>query len=70
MEKPAADTGKPKVRVKKTPKKTTAVEELTAEEREAVTVVFHQYETGLREGTIFTKVQEETILTLTENCTL
>ena len=70
MEKPAVDTGKPKVRVKKTPKKTTAVEELTAEEREAVTVVFHQYETGLREGTIFTKVQEETILTLTENCTL
>ena len=34
----------------------TAVEELTSEEREAVTIVFHQYETGLREGTIFTKV--------------
>ena len=34
----------------------TAVDELTAEEREAVTIVFHQYETGLREGTIFTKV--------------
>ena len=37
-------------------KKLTAVEELTDEEREAVTIVFHQYETGLREGTIFTKV--------------
>ena len=34
----------------------TAVDELTAEEREAVTIVFHQFETGLREGTIFTKV--------------
>ena len=33
-----------------------AVDELTTEEREAVTIVFHQYETGLREGTIFTKV--------------
>ena len=40
--------------VKKKPK--TAVDELTAEEREAVTIVFHQFETGLREGTIFTKV--------------
>ena len=37
----------------------TAVEELTSEEREAVTIVFHQYETGLREGTIFTKVEIE-----------
>ena len=35
----------------------TAVDELTAEEREAVTIVFHQFETGLREGTIFTKVR-------------
>ena len=34
----------------------TAVDDLTAEEREAVTIVFHQFETGLREGTIFTKV--------------
>lgn len=34
-----------------------AVDEMTAEEREAVTIVFHQFETGLREGTIFTKVQ-------------
>ena len=41
--------------VKKKPK--TAVDELTAEEREAVTIVFHQFETGLREGTIFTKVR-------------
>merc|ERR1719238_222741 len=39
--------------VKKEPK--TAVDDLTAEEREAVTIVFHQFETGLREGTIFTK---------------
>ena len=29
---------------------------LTEEELDAVTVVFHQYETGLREGTIYTKV--------------
>ena len=29
---------------------------LTDEEMEAVTVVFHQFETGLREGTIYTKV--------------
>lgn len=36
-------------------KQKTAVDELTAEEREAVTIVFHQFETGLREGTIFTK---------------
>ena len=43
--------------VKKTLKKLTAVDELTSEEREAVTIVFHQYETGLREGTIFTKVR-------------
>ena len=50
---------KPKsVNVKKEVKKKTktAVDELTAEEREAVTIVFHQFETGLREGTIFTKV--------------
>ena len=44
-----------KKEVKKKPK--TAVDELTAEEREAVTIVFHQFETGLREGTIFTKVR-------------
>ena len=41
---------------KKGTKRNNAVDELTAEEREAVTIVFHQYETGLREGTIFTKV--------------
>ena len=29
---------------------------LTDQELDAVTIVFHQYETGLREGTIFTKV--------------
>ena len=33
---------------------------LTDEELDAVTVVFHQFETGLREGCIFTKV--------TKNC--
>ena len=49
------DSPKPK---KKVAKKVTAVDELTNEEREAVTVVFHQYETGLREGTIFTKVSD------------
>ena len=49
----------PIVSLKKEPKKKpkTAVDELTAEEREAVTIVFHQFETGLREGTIFTKVK-------------
>ena len=46
---------KPKT-VKRAGKKLTAVDELTSEEREAVTIVFHQFETGLREGTIFTKV--------------
>ena len=30
---------------------------LTDEELDAVTVVFHQFETGLREGCIFTKVK-------------
>ena len=30
---------------------------LTEEELDAITVVFHQYETGLREGTIYTKVR-------------
>lgn len=37
----------------------TAVDDLTSEEREAVTIVFHQFETGLREGTIFTKVKKK-----------
>ena len=30
---------------------------LTEEELNAVTIVFHQYETGLREGTIYTRVR-------------
>ena len=56
MDKTKADNPeKPKLK-NRVGKKTTAVEELTTEEREAVTVVFHQFETGLREGTIFTKV--------------
>ena len=50
------DKSKPKA-AKKVGKKLTSVEELTDEEREAVTIVFHQFETGLREGTIFTKVR-------------
>ena len=29
---------------------------LTEEELDAVTIVFHQFETGLREGTIYSKV--------------
>ena len=33
-------------------------EQLTEEEREAVTIVFHQFETGLREGTIYAKVMK------------
>jgi hypothetical protein len=32
---------------------------LTEEELDAVTVVFHQFETGLREGTIYTKVRPQ-----------
>ena len=41
---------------KKVVKKVVVVDELTDEEREAVTIVFHQFETGLREGTILVKV--------------
>ena len=41
---------------KKIEKKVVVVDELTDEEREAVTIVFHQFETGLREGTILVKV--------------
>ena len=44
-------------KVKKIDKKKNPMGELTDEEREAVTIVFHQFETGLREGTIFTKVR-------------
>ena len=51
----AENVEKPKPKTK-TGKKVNAVDELTTQEREAVTIVFHQYETGLREGTIFTKV--------------
>ena len=32
------------------------VDSLTGPEMEVVTVVFHQFETGLREGTIYTRV--------------
>ena len=64
MNQPAASESSDKTKQVKTvnvkkdvkKKKNTAVDELTAEEREAVTIVFHQFETGLREGTIFTKV--------------
>ena len=56
-----ADKAKPKIKVVK---KVTAVDELTTEEREAVTVVFHQFETGLRTGTIYTKVSFEVIFAI------
>jgi hypothetical protein len=39
------------------PKNKVVVAPLTDEELDAVTVVFHQFETGLREGCIFTKVR-------------
>ena len=52
------EKSKPKVveKSKRVGKKVEVVDELTDEEREAVTIVFHQYETGLREGTILVKV--------------
>ena len=37
---------------------------LTEEELNAVTIVFHQYETGLREGCIFTKVSSGQLVIL------
>ena len=40
-------------------KKKVVVAPLTDEELDAVTVVFHQFETGLREGCIFTKVRSK-----------
>ena len=40
------------------PSKLVVEEQLTEEEREAVTIVFHQFETGLREGTIYAKVSK------------
>ena len=56
MEKGKSKTEKPKVeKNKKIVKKLPVVDELTDEEREAVTIVFHQFETGLREGTILVK---------------
>ena len=52
-------------KVKKAEKKKGGAGELTDEEREAVTIVFHQFETGLREGTIFTKVKQKNCSHLT-----
>ena len=46
-------------KTKKVEKKIVIEDELTDEEREAVTIVFHQFETGLREGTILVKVRIE-----------
>ena len=37
-------------------KKKMVLAPLTDEELDAVTIVFHQFETGLREGTIYTRV--------------
>ena len=54
-------------KVRKTEKKKGGVGELTDEEREAVTIVFHQFETGLREGTIFTKVRRGFIILILFN---
>ena len=54
-------------KVRKTEKKKGGVGELTDEEREAVTIVFHQFETGLREGTIFTKVRRGFIILILVN---
>ena len=60
---------KPKIeKVKRLEKKKNPLGELTNEEREAVTIVFHQFETGLREGTIFTKVVNHTKNNLIRQC--
>ena len=60
---------KPKIeKVKRLEKKKNPLGELTNEEREAVTIVFHQFETGLREGTIFTKVVNHTKNNLIRHC--
>ena len=40
-----------------THRKKVVVAPLTEEELDSVTIVFHQFETGLREGTIYTKVR-------------
>ena len=37
---------------------------LTGPEMDVVTVVFHQFETGLREGTIYTRVRLSSVLIL------
>ena len=37
-------------------KKNVVMAPITEEELDAVTIVFHQFESGLREGTIYTKV--------------
>ena len=56
MDKGKTKSQNPKIeKSKKVVKKPPVVDELTDEEREAVTIVFHQYETGLREGTILVK---------------
>ena len=46
------------VPVEKMTKTMLQLDPLTEEELDAVTVVFHQYETGLREGTIMTRVSK------------
>ena len=57
-------TEKVKTKIEKVKKleKKNPMGDLTDEEREAVTIVFHQFETGLREGTIFTKVLRSILL--------
>ena len=56
MDKGKTKSETPKIeKSKKVVKKPPLVDELTDEEREAVTIVFHQFETGLREGTILVK---------------
>ena len=42
---------------------------LTEEELDAVTIVFHQFETGLREGTIYTKVWADAAMQIFLNFT-
>ena len=56
MDKAKTETAQKAKVTKKAVKKSKGVDELTTDEREAVTIVFHQFETGLREGTIDTKV--------------
>jgi hypothetical protein len=56
VEKCNREKSKTKIGKSKKVEKVVVVEELTDEEREAVYIVFHQFETGLREGTILVKV--------------